>query len=313
MKNDYNSHEAEYLLREYVNSIKGGIDQIYYGILNYLDEKEQKDFLKQLKKQSDGLQKVFHESIIKKADEIKSLNTKLLKTNKELTTFKGNLEKKVEKRTKEIKKIQHVTIFALARLAEYRDKESAIHLKRVRQYSYLIAKELSNSVYNGYIDYNYVRNIYYSSPLHDIGKVGISDRILLKPAKLTSKEFEVVKRHTIIGGKTLEAAEKHLKHKTKSFLSMGKNIAFFHHEKWDGSGYPYGLKHDEIPLSARIVALADVYDAITTKRVYKDAMSHEEACDIIIDTKEKHFDPLIVEAFINLENNFKEISSVKIS
>jgi len=163
-----------------------------------------------------------------------------------------------------------------------------------------------SKTYKGYIDKKYISNIYHSSPLHDIGKVGISDQILLKPGKLTLQEFDIMKSHTIIGGKTLEDAEKQLKNKTKSFLSMGKNIAYCHHEKWDGSGYPFGLKETEIPLSARIVALADVYDALTSKRVYKEAMSHTVARDIIVQSSGKHFDPTVVEAFLKLEDIFKE-------
>ncbi|HOV13808.1 MAG TPA: HD domain-containing protein, partial [Spirochaetota bacterium] len=195
----------------------------------------------------------------------------------------------------------------LARLAESRDQDTGDHLNRMRKFSYMIAKRLAKTkTYKGYIDKKYVNNIYHSSPLHDIGKVGISDTILLKPGKLTLDEFELMKNHTVIGGKTLEDAEKQLKYKTKSFLAMGKNIAYCHHEKWDGSGYPFGLKGTEIPLSARIVALADVYDALTSKRVYKDAISHEVAKDMIVQGRNKHFDPQIVDTFLMLEHIFKE-------
>ena len=312
--NEYNLNEVDYLLRECVNAIKGSVDQIYYGLLNYLSEEEQKKFLAYLKNQSDSLQDVLYKSVVEKASKINELNLQLLKSNKELSLLKQSLEEKVDKRTKEIKKIQQVTIFALARLAESRDQETGDHLGRIRTYSHLIAKELSTSKqYKGYIDKKYISNIYYSSPLHDIGKVGISDGILLKPGKLTLEEFDIMKSHTIIGGKTLEDAEKQLRKKTKSFLSMGKNIAYCHHEKWDGSGYPFGLKGTEIPLSARIVSLADVYDALTSKRVYKDAMTHDIAKDIIIQGSEKHFDPVIIESFYKLEKKFKEISQSDLS
>jgi len=305
--NEYNLNEADYLLRECVNAIKGSIDQIYYGLLSYLSEEEQKKFLSYLKNQSDSLQDVLYKSIVEKANKINELNLQLLKSNKELSLLKQSLEEKVRKKTYEIKKIQHVTIFALAKLAESRDQETGDHLSRIRKYSYLLAKEMSLSkTYKGYIDQKYIANIYHSSPLHDIGKVGISDQILLKPGKLTLQEFDIMKSHTIIGGKTLEDAEKQLKNKTKSFLSMGKNIAYCHHEKWDGSGYPFGLKETEIPLSARIVALADVYDALTSKRVYKEAMSHAVARDIIVQSSGKHFDPTVVEAFLRLEDIFKK-------
>lgn len=307
--NNYNLNEADYLLREHVNAIKGSIDQIYYGLLNYLSEDEQKKYLSYLKNQSDSLQDVLYKSIVERANKINELNLQLLKSNKELSLLKQSLEEKVDKRTKEIKKIQHVTIFALARLAESRDQETGDHLGRIRKYCWIIARELSNSKqYKGYIDARYVSNIFHSSPLHDIGKVGITDSILLKPGKLTVEEFDVMKSHTIIGGKTLEDAEKQLQKKTKSFLSMGKNIAYCHHEKWDGSGYPFGLKGTEIPLSARIVALADVYDALTSKRIYKESMSHQVAKDIIYQGSEKHFDPVIIEAFYKLEDKFLEIS-----
>lgn len=304
--NEYNLNEADYLLRECVNAIKGSIDQIYYGLLSYLSEEEQKKFLTYLKNQSDSLQEVLYKSIIEKANKINELNLQLVKSNKELSLLKQSLEEKVKKKTYEIKKIQHITIFALAKLAESRDQETGDHLSRIRRYSYLLAKEMSLSkTYKGYIDNKYMINIYHSSPLHDIGKVGISDQILLKPGKLTLQEFDIMKSHTIIGGKTLEDAEKKLKNKTKSFLSMGKNIAYCHHEKWDGSGYPFGLKETEIPLSARIVALADVYDALTTKRVYKDPISHSVARDIIVQSSGKHFDPTVVAAFLKLEHIFK--------
>jgi response regulator RpfG family c-di-GMP phosphodiesterase len=310
--NEYNLNDADYLLRECVNAIKGSIDQIYYGLLNYLSEDEQRKFLAYLKTQSDSLRDVLYKSIVEKADQINILNVDLTKTNKELNLLKQTLENRVRLRTKEVRKIQHVTIFALARLAESRDRETGDHLNRMRKYCYLIAKKLSKTKpYRDYIDRNYIINIFHSSPLHDIGKVGINDAILLKPGKLTTEEFEVMKTHTVIGGKTLEDAEKQLKYKTRSFLSMGKNIAYCHHEKWDGSGYPFGLKGKEIPLSARIIAVSDVYDALTSKRVYKDAIIHEEAKKIIVQGSGKHFDPIIVDAFLTLKLRNVENSKSK--
>jgi response regulator RpfG family c-di-GMP phosphodiesterase len=309
---DYNLNEADYLLRECVTAIKGSIDQIYYGLLNYLSEEEQKKFLNYLKTQSDSLRDVLYKTIVQKANQINGLNMKLVKTNKELNLLKKSLEKKIVKGTHEIREIQHVTIFALARLAESRDQETGDHLNRMRYFSFHIAKELaSHKNYKGYIDKKYISNIYHSSPLHDIGKVGVTDDILLKPGKYSFQEFEIMKNHTIIGGKTLEDAERQLKYRTKSFLSMGKNIAYCHHERWDGTGYPFGLKETEIPLSARIVALCDVYDALISKRVYKDAMSHEIAREIIVQSSGKHFDPHVVDSFLNLEKLFKEKVSKK--
>jgi response regulator RpfG family c-di-GMP phosphodiesterase len=305
---EYNLNEADYLLRECVTAIKGSIDQIYYGLLNYLSEEEQKKFLNYLKNQSDSLRDVLYKTIVQKANQINDLNMKLVKTNKELNLFKKSLEKKIIKGTHEIREIQHVTIFALAKLAEKRDQETGDHLSRIRYFAYLIAKDLAHHKnFKGYITKQWINNIYRSSPLHDIGKVGITDDILLKPGKYTFQEFEIMKNHTVIGGKTLEDAEKQIKYKTKvSFLQMGRNIAYCHHERWDGSGYPYGLKETEIPLSARIVAICDVYDALVSKRVYKEALSHEIAREIIIQGSGKHFDPQIVDSFIRLEKLFKE-------
>lgn len=305
---DYNIGEADYLLRETIHAIKGSIDQIYFGLFDFLDEDEKAKFLEKLKEQSDALPNVLFKSIIEKAGEISELNSKLVKYNNELVLLKENLEHKVIERTQEIQQVQHVTIFALARLAESRDNETGNHLKRMRTYSYMLAKRLmERGKYQDYIDQNYIENIYESSPLHDIGKVGIPDKILLKPGRLTEDEFEMMKTHTIIGGDTLDDAERQLEHKTKSFLSMGKKIAYCHHEQWDGSGYPFGLKRSAIPLSARITALADVYDALTSNRIYKKALSHEVAKEIIKEENEKHFDPYVVEAFFELEVDFKNI------
>jgi response regulator RpfG family c-di-GMP phosphodiesterase len=198
------------------------------------------------------------------------------------------------------------TILGLAKLAEYRDEGTGTHLERIREYAKIIAQELAKNInYRNVITPDYIENIYQSAILHDIGKVGIPDAVLLKPDKLTDKEFEIIKRHTILGGDAIKAIEYRIE--GRSFLEMGKEIAYNHHEKWDGSGYPAGLKGDEIPLSARIVALADVYDALTTERFYKRAYTHEKSSQIIIDLKAIHFDPAIVDVFLQLEEEFKRI------
>jgi putative two-component system response regulator len=299
---DFNLNEADYLLRECVNAIKGSVDQIYYGLFKNLSRKDQKYFLTYLKSSSDSLHDVLYKSIVEKADKINHLNNELKATNSEINLLKEELELRVKKRTKEIKEIQHITIFALARLAESRDKDTGNHLNKMRMLCYLITKELAKTPeYKDYIDERYINNIYHSSPLHDIGKVGISDDILLKPSKLTPEEFIIMKSHTLIGGRTLEDAELQLKYKSKSFLSMGKHIAYYHHEKWDGSGYPFGLKGKHIPLSARIVAVSDVYDALISKRVYKAPIPHENAISEIIKESGTHFDPLIVESFLKID------------
>ncbi len=202
---------------------------------------------------------------------------------------------------------QDVTIVALAKLAEFRDPDTGEHLERMREYSKALALKLRKlPKYRYYITEHYIENLYKSSPLHDIGKVGIADDVLLKPGNLSKSEFELMKRHTIIGGDALNDAVQ-LAGMERSFLDMGKDIAYYHHEKWDGNGYPTGLKEDDIPLSARILALADVYDALTSKRVYKPAFPHTKARTIIIDECAPHFDPDILKAFISLENIFIDI------
>ena len=198
------------------------------------------------------------------------------------------------------------TILGLAKLAEYRDEGTGSHLERIREYSRLIAEQMSRlPKYRDYITKEYTADIYQSSILHDIGKVGIPDAILLKPGKLTSEEFEIIKTHTLLGGTALDAIDSRID--GKSFLTLGREIAYHHHEKWDGSGYPNGLSAEAIPLSARIVALADVYDALTSRRFYKEAFLHGEARDIILGLRGAHFDPDVVDAFIALENRFNSI------
>lgn len=198
------------------------------------------------------------------------------------------------------------TILGLAKLAEYRDEGTGTHLERIREYSRLIAEQMSRlPKYRDYITKEYTAGIYQSSILHDIGKVGIPDAILLKPGELTAAEFEIIKTHTVLGGTALDAIDSRIE--GKSFLTLGREIAYHHHEKWDGSGYPYGLCEEAIPLSARIVALADVYDALTSKRFYKEAFLHEEARDIILGLRGAHFAPDVVDSFIVMENRFSRI------
>jgi response regulator RpfG family c-di-GMP phosphodiesterase len=198
------------------------------------------------------------------------------------------------------------TILGLAKLAEYRDEGTGTHLERIREYAKIIAAELAKTPkYEDIITPDYIDDIYQSSILHDIGKVGIPDAVLLKPDKLTDEEFAVIKRHTTLGGDAIQAIEYQIE--GQSFLHMGKEIAYNHHEKWDGSGYPAGLKNENIPLAARIVAVADVYDALTTERFYKRAFTHKKSSEIILDLKTTHFDPEIVDVFVKLEDEFNRI------
>lgn len=207
---------------------------------------------------------------------------------------------------KRLENTKNATILGLAKLAESRDDCTGGHLERVREYSRMITRAISQlPKYMHYITPAYINDIYLSSILHDIGKVSVPDAVLLKPGRLTAEEFDIIKQHTIVGGNALAAVDAELKE--QSFLTLGKEIAYYHHEAWDGNGYPEGLEGEAIPLSARIVALADVYDALTTKRVYKDAYPHEKAVDIIMEDKGKKFDPEIVEAFAANLDEFDRI------
>ena len=198
-------------------------------------------------------------------------------------------------------------IFALAKLADSRDNETGGHLERIREYCRLLCVELSSwPEYEDIIDGIYVQSIYETSPLHDIGKVGIPDRILLKPGRLTEDEFQIMTEHANIGGKTLQAVAD--AHPEAVFLKMARDIAMSHHERWDGTGYPQGLAGESIPLCGRITAVADVYDALTSQRVYKAAYTHEKAARIIADGSGSHFDPSIVDAFLKLEHEFSQVN-----
>jgi len=201
---------------------------------------------------------------------------------------------------------RELIIFALAKLAESRDTDTGAHLERMREYCRVLAESLGRTPkYRDIIDGEFIRLIYLTSPLHDIGKVGIPDSVLLKPGRLTKDEFSIMKQHARIGAETLDAAV--ASYQEAGFLSMASDIAWTHHEKFDGTGYPRGLHGNEIPLCGRIVALADVYDALTTKRVYKDAYSPEVAKSIIVEGNGKHFDPDIVRAFLTCEPEFLKI------
>jgi len=206
----------------------------------------------------------------------------------------------------ELLRAQEVTAFALAKLAESRDPDTGYHLERLRAYSRVLVTHLGRTPkYRNLVTERYATAMYQASTLHDIGKVGISDRILLKPGKLTPEEFAIMRRHTSIGGRTLRAAAR--RSQDNLFLNLGHEIALYHHERWDGGGYPFGLPGSHIPLAARIVALADVYDALTSDRCYKRPMSHAEARAYIVTQSRAHFDPDVVEAFLTREREFVRI------
>lgn len=216
------------------------------------------------------------------------------------------LEQRVEEQVKEISATQISAIFALSKLAESRDPETGEHLERVREYCRVLCLHLRNNPkYNNVISDRFISNIFAASPLHDIGKVGIPDHVLLKPGGLNEEEWRCMKLHPMIGAATLRAVDQ--EHPGNQFIQIGIEIAECHHEKWDGSGYPHGLKGEAIPLSARIMALGDVYDALTSKRCYKEAFDHDRSVGIITGGSGKHFDPDIVAAFIERQLDFKHI------
>lgn len=201
---------------------------------------------------------------------------------------------------------RELVIFSMAKLAESRDQETGRHLERVQRYSRILATQLLEHADPNYrIEQNLVQLIYQTSPLHDIGKVGIPDSVLLKPGRLSNDEFEVMKMHTTLGAETLNAALR--QNPQARFLQVARDIAQSHHERFDGKGYPQGISGQTIPLAARIVAVADVYDALTSKRVYKGAYTHLAARGIIEKDSGSHFDPEIVKAFLTAEEEFMRV------
>ena len=218
------------------------------------------------------------------------------------------LEAEVVRRMGENQLIQEVSIHALARLAETRDPETGKHLRRTQEYVLTLARALrDNPRFTSYLDERTINALAQSAPLHDIGKVGIPDQILLKPGKLTPEEWEIMKTHAELGSNAIAQAEADAE-KPVEFLAIAKLIARSHHEKWDGSGYPDALAGDAIPIAARLMALADVFDALTCKRVYKPAFTFDDAYRIIVDGRGSHFDPDIVDAFVREYPAFMSIA-----
>ncbi|MFZ6656029.1 HD-GYP domain-containing protein [Undibacterium sp. TJN19] len=220
-----------------------------------------------------------------------------------------HLETLVQDRTRKLAKMQDAIIMAMASLAETRDNETGNHIRRTQNYVAALARRLQNHprFVNDLSDEN-IDLLYKSAPLHDIGKVGIPDNILLKPEKLTSDEFEIMKLHTVYGRETILSVEKYLG-ESNEFLRFAREITYSHQEKWDGSGYPENLVGDAIPVSARLMAVADVYDALISKRVYKPAFSHEEAISIMRKGHGSHFDPDILDAFLQITDEFSQIAN----
>lgn len=226
----------------------------------------------------------------------------------QLKLYRDHLEDLVAQRTRELTQTQDVTIHSLTSLAETRDNETGGHIRRTQHYVKVLAERLrQNPKFAGALDAVTVDLLYKSSPLHDVGKVGVRDHILLKPGKLTVEEHAEMKKHTTYGRDAILYAEDQLE--DNSFLHLAHEIAHTHHEKWDGSGYPRGLKGVEIPLPGRIMAIADIYDALVSKRIYKPPLPHSRAVEIITEGRGTFFDPDITDAFLEIHNEFRRIAS----
>ncbi len=212
----------------------------------------------------------------------------------------------MERKVKEVSDAQLATIFALAKLAEQRDGDTGAHLERVREFCRILAVRLGeNSAYSDKITPEFIECIQHAAPLHDVGKIAIPDSVLLKRGVLTPEEFRVMKSHTIIGAENMQTVYNH--YSGNMFIGMGIEIALYHHERWDGSGYPDGLIGRNIPLSARIMALADVYDALRADRCYRNGFSHAIVRSMIGEEEGTHFDPVIVKAFFEIEARFDRV------
>jgi putative two-component system response regulator len=225
---------------------------------------------------------------------------------KQIEEYNLHLEQRVFTQVQELAAAQMAINLALAKLAESRDQETGLHLERVREYCRTLLSCLQKqNHYTDTIDEAFINNVYQASTLHDIGKVGIPDSILLKPGKLTAEEFDIMRTHTTIGADTLSAVNQ--QYPGNEFVKIGIEIARSHHERWNGKGYPRGLVAEQIPLSARVVGLADVYDALISRRVYKEPFSHETSVEIIRSERGEHFDPILVDSFLIEENTFRMI------
>lgn len=232
-----------------------------------------------------------------------------IKLHLELSSYRKNLEGLVNEKTRTIENLQDTMVIGLAELVECRDGETGGHIKRTAKYLEILVKSMEEQrLYSDILTSDYVHNMIRSAPLHDIGKIGISDNVLLKQGSFDEAEREYMQQHTILGGRALQKVINSTD--GESFLYVAKDMALCHHEKWDGTGYPYGLYKEQIPLCARIMAIADVYDALTSKRPYKKPFTHEKAVQIILEGKGTQFDPDIVDIFKTIAYKFDKISKI---
>ncbi len=226
--------------------------------------------------------------------------------NEKLAGWNQALEQEVASRTSHIDRLIEASIYSLAELAESRARDIGGHLRRMQEYSKIVAESyMKKKNQSDYFISTFIDDLYLSTLLHDVGKVGIPDGILFKPDRLSPEEFSVMKLHAVIGQRTIQKAQTRLG--DGSFLTMGISIAGYHHERWDGTGYPEGLAGEDIPLSARIVSIADVYDALNSPRVYKEAWSHQKTVEFMSNGSETQFDPELIKIFLEVEKQFEKI------
>ena len=232
--------------------------------------------------------------------------TAMKEAEDKLELYSKHLEEMVAEQVQQTTDAQMATIYALVKLSESRNDDTGAHIERTAGYCRLLAQKARElPAFADQIDEEFISTIYRASPLHDIGKVGISDSILLKPGKLTPEEFAIMKTHVEIGYQTLKNVEK--RHQNNAFIRMGLDITRYHHEKWDGSGYLSGHKGTQIPLSARIMTLADVYDALRSRRVYKDPYPHETSMAILAEGRGTQFDPALLDLFVAYDKEFEAL------
>ena len=245
-------------------------------------------------------------SVLYQSSKMVSTQKQLIRYRKELEDLNENLDKKVQEQAKEIIFTQKISIEAIANMVESYDDDTGTHIKRIEQYTALMVNELPEYTKD---NIEYKTTIPFASILHDIGKLMIPKEILTKPDGLTEEETKIIKTHAQLGGEVLKKANITFKENfnKNSYLQIASDIAMYHHEKWDGSGYPEGLAGENIPKPARIVAIADVYDALRSKRVYKDGFTHEKAVEIIVREKEISFDPDLIDVFLSVNQEFKEV------